>query len=578
VVTLAVAWINFLSASRWAEVPGALRGWREPWYALALATATVLAFAARRHVGQPIRLPPAATFVLLVSGTVLLATAFFGRLPVSTWGQIPFKDDWTELFQQASNGVALLRRGVVVGWNWWFLGGYPTSTDIAQNFGTVAFVPMTVFGDRLGYHILHAVLFFAVPAFVWIDLRREARDVRLIATGLACCFAGGYSGALGSSGDTNSLVGVCCCALAVSGGHAARLGSRWGGPALFLGLTLALYTHTAFAIYGGIYLLIEAIYYRDRGAVLRLAAASALALVAALPTHWESFRYPAYVSFNNTVYAPGAPTNWASLVRNLYYNVEILFLPHRWFNDYRSLANIWLPVLLVTGLLPGRSRTSFFAWTAVVTQLLLRVNTPEAGAVFDRIQHMLPMLTAPALAGFVVRCGGRRRAARGARPLRADRACRRPSRTHTPRVRSTAHGPDRGRRRHGARRSQPAPRHGRRSDPTDAHHAVRRPFRRLATQPGRTALLQSDDRRVGLECFPGTGRGRGHVRRTSCRGDAARDVRCRNGAVGRAAPVRVDGRVTRVPPREWAVRGALAWRALVTFRTPRDRRARGRHD
>ena len=141
--------------------------------------------------------------------------------------------------------------------------------------------------------------------FLWWDLRDEPRDTRLAGTALGCFFAAGYSGPLGSSGDTNSLVGVCCVILALGGSHAARRGQRWGGPVLLLGLTLALYTHAAFAIYAGIFLLIEAAYFRDWRAVGRLALASALAAVASLPTHWESLRYPEYVSFNNTVYDPG---------------------------------------------------------------------------------------------------------------------------------------------------------------------------------------------------------------------------------------------------------------------------------
>ncbi len=59
--------------------------------------------------------------------------------------------------------------------------------------------------------------------------------------------------------------------------------------------------------------------------------------------------------------------------------------------------------------MPERSRAGFYASAAVLTQLLLRLNTPEAGAGFDRIQHMLPMLTAPALAAFVLRAGGTRK-------------------------------------------------------------------------------------------------------------------------------------------------------------------------
>ena len=61
-----------------------------------------------------------------------------------------------------------------------------------------------------------------------------------------------------------------------------------------LGLTLALYSHVAFCVYAGIYLLLEAAYYRDVRALLRLAAAGVFAVIVSLPVHWESLRYPAY--------------------------------------------------------------------------------------------------------------------------------------------------------------------------------------------------------------------------------------------------------------------------------------------
>ncbi len=405
-LALTLAWVNFLTTARWAAQPGALHGWRKPWYALALVATTVLAVAARRRIGGPARIPRPVSLLLLVAGIGVLVASLLSRLPPSTWNEIPFKDDWTPLFQQAVNGAGLLRRGVVVGWNWWFLGGYPTSTDIAQNLSAVAFVPMAIFGDRLGYHVLHAGLFLAVPLLVWYDLRHEDRDTRVLAAGFACFFASGYLGIIGSSGDTNSLVGVCCAGLALIGAHAARLDRAWGGPAMMAGLTLALYTHTAFFVYAVLYLALEAVYLRDRVAAVRLVVAVTFSGIAALPVHWESLRFPDYVSFNNTVYVPGEPFSWSTFARMLYFNVEILALPQRWFNDYRSVANVWLPALLIVALTPGRSRVGFYAWLAVVTQALLRLNTPVAGAMFDRIQHMLPMLVAPALAGFVLHRAG----------------------------------------------------------------------------------------------------------------------------------------------------------------------------
>ena len=412
-LSLLLAWLNFLLTDRWSALPGALNGWRKPWYATALLAATVLTFMTRRHVGSPVRIGRAASVTFLAAGLGVLLTGVLSRLPISTWAQLPFKDDYTVLYQSAVNGVRLLERGAVVGWNWWLLGGYPTSTDIAQSFAVLMFIPVQIFGPLVGYHVLHLVVFLAIPAMVWWDIRQEDPEAALLTAGFACLFTAGYLVSIGNSGDTNSLIGVFCAGLAMIGSRAARLGKRWGGPVLLLGLTLGLYSHVAFSVYAGLYLLLEAAYYRDVRAVVRLALATALAIVISLPAHWESIKYADYVSFNNTVYSPGAPTDWAALARNVYYNVEILVFPHRWFNDYRSLTNVWLPALLVTAFLVVKApvRVGFYACAVVFTQVMLRLNTSEAGALFDRIQHMMPLIAAPALAGFVLRFAGTRRLA-----------------------------------------------------------------------------------------------------------------------------------------------------------------------
>ena len=406
-MSLGFAWINFLTTGRWADQPGALHGWRAPYYAAALAIASILLVRSRATLGRPAALGRVAA-VLCPTGFGVLLASFFCRLPASTWDQIPFKDDWPELFVQASNGVALLKRGVVVGWNWYFLGGYPTSTDIAQNFALAAFLPMALLGDRVGYHVYHLGLLLVVPVVAWWDLRQEERQAGWVTGGFAALFAAGYLSTMGSSGDTNSLTGAACASLALAGSRAAGLGRRWGAPLELAGLTLALVTHPAFFVYAGIYLLLEAAWFRDAAAGLRLVLVTALAFVAALPMHWESLAYSGYVSYNNVAYDTSAPVAWANIVRNVYYNFEILLLPHRWFNDYRSLANVWLPALVLVAWAAGRTRAGFYAAAAVLTQALLRINTPAFGAVFDRIQHMFPLLLAPALAWAVLRLSGRR--------------------------------------------------------------------------------------------------------------------------------------------------------------------------
>lgn len=406
--TLTLAWLNLLGTTRWAAVEGSINGAKRPWYAAALGIATILAVVHRRRIGQAIDAGRAAPAALLIAGAAVLITSLFARFPPSAWRMIPFDDDWTPLYHAAASGVGLLQRGVVMGWNWPFLGGYPASTDIAQSFAAHAWLPMTLFGDRIGFHVLHAIWLLSLPIFIWWDLRAEDRTTALVAAALACFLTATISVGLGKSGDVNSLAGLWSAGLALVGSRAARRGRRWGGPALALGLTAALYSHVAFAVYAGIFLALEAVYFRDRRAAARLALAAIVASVAALPVHWESLRYPAYVSFNNVVYSPGAPIDWVATLRTIYYAVEILAMPHRWFNDYRSLVNIWWPVILIVALQPARSRAGFYGWATLVTHALLRLNTVDFGAGFDRIVHMLPFLAAPALAGALVRLAGHR--------------------------------------------------------------------------------------------------------------------------------------------------------------------------
>jgi hypothetical protein len=414
---LLLAWANFLFTSKWAYLPGALNGWKRPWYAAALIASTVLLVwwwrrVLRRSIVGAGFSPPesgpakAGPYILLLGGASALIFGFFSRLPVGTWSSIPFLDDWTPLYHEAVNGVRLLERGVVVGWNWSFIGGYPTSTAISQNFGLLAFIPMQLFGDAVGYHVLHAVLFLSLPLFVWWDMRQEDRTLGLVSAGFACCFVTGLYGPIATSGDTNSLAGVFSATLALFGSRAARLGRWWGGPVLVLGLVFGLYSHVAFFIYALFFLTFECLYFRDWRAAVRLVAASAVAGIAALPLHWESLRYASYLIVNNTKYDPSGPVPWVNVLRSIYYSIELLAFPHRWFNDYRSLVNVWWPAILVLALTGTRSRVGFYAWAVLLSQVLLRFDTSDFGVIFYRVMHFFPILAAPALAGVVMRLPG----------------------------------------------------------------------------------------------------------------------------------------------------------------------------
>lgn len=404
-VALAIAWLNFLLTVKWAEIPGSLNGWKRPWYGAALLLASILVVASRR-VGRSAS--PVAQRAFITTGWLVLIVGFFAVLPPSTWHLIPFFDDWAPRFVATVDGIRLLARGVVVGWNWGLLGGYHSSADLSQGLSLIAAIPIAIFGPAVGYHLMHFGIMLAIPAIVAWDLTRDAsKDFVRVAAFLVLIGVAGFYGTLWSSGDTNSIVGVFCVVLAISASRGFERGVRWGGAVLVLALTLALYTHLGFFCYACLLLVVESAYYRNRRMFIRAAGAIVTAVLAALPMYWELIRYPAFFVTNNLVYAPG-PIHWAETIRLIYYNVEMLLFPHRWFNDYYSLTNVFWIVVAWSAWHAPKSRAGFYSLACLVVMAVSLLDVPAFGYLFARIGHLFTVFTPVALAWFIVNQSGGR--------------------------------------------------------------------------------------------------------------------------------------------------------------------------
>jgi hypothetical protein len=108
VCALAIMWLTFALATRWAHVDGSINGPKRPFFVIALLAASVFAIPALRD-RQPDRgMSRAAARVLAVSGLVFLGYCFLCWFPLSTWRQIPFLDDWPIRYQGAHD---MMRRG-----------------------------------------------------------------------------------------------------------------------------------------------------------------------------------------------------------------------------------------------------------------------------------------------------------------------------------------------------------------------------------------------------------------------------------------------------------------------------------
>jgi hypothetical protein len=404
-LSLAVWWLNVILTVRWAHVPGSIHGPKRPFFLAALVVLTVLA--CRQRTWEPVVMPRVWRWTL-AAGVLLLCAGFLTWFPPGTWRQMPFLDNWVPRYQSTIEQIALIQRGALVGWNWWFLGGYQLSSDITQSLAIPAFPFVLLFGPQLGFHLLHLVLFGAVPLLVYLDLRSsEDRESAALAAALACLLTAGYSYSAVKSGDTNALAGVSTTTLAVVAMHAAWRGRRYGAPLLAATLALTAYTHLGFFAYAVAYCTLHCVYYRDRRGAVLLAASVACALVAALPLMWENWTLPAFFSLNNVLLNPPESFQWGQFARQFYYNVEILFRPGRWFNDYTTPIRLFLPVAILLAI-QARGRVGFHAWAALATLGLLTFNYAEFGFAFSRALHILPVFTAPVLAGFIIRYAGRR--------------------------------------------------------------------------------------------------------------------------------------------------------------------------
>ena len=229
---------------------------------------------------------PRAWRWVCVAGVALLAFGLFRWFPPGTWHQIPFLDNWVPRYQSTIDQVALMRRGALVGWNWWFLGGYQLSSDLTQNLGVLAFPFVVSLGPQLGFHLLHVILFAAMPLLVFVDLRTsDDRESATLAAALACLLTAGYCFSAIRSGDTNSLAGVATTTLAILAMQVAQGRRSYGPPLLAVALALTGYTHLGFFAYAVAYCALHCVYYRDRRAAVLLAAALSVRARRRAPGH-----------------------------------------------------------------------------------------------------------------------------------------------------------------------------------------------------------------------------------------------------------------------------------------------------
>ena len=325
-----------------------------------------------------------------------------------------------------------MKHGAVVGWQWAFLGGYQTSADLSQSLAVPAWLPIALAGPTIGFHVFLALIILAIPLTVWLDIRAsDGANAGAYAAGLSAVVTGGYFATVMQSGMGNSTAGAAAVAVTLVASHAARRGRRWGGPVHGARLD-------ADALLARGFLRLRHGLPGGRGAVLSRRSrrggsviALAVAFLAALPLHWELLRYPAWFVANNLYFEAPPSFDWPWPAAQIWWATEILALPWRWFNDYGGLTNVFL-VVIAWMAWRDRTRAGFYAWATLAIVLTLRLNSPQLGLVAGRQLHLLPVLVAPALAGFIAATA--LEACPAGSVLRQSSRCLSPCPTHRSRI------------------------------------------------------------------------------------------------------------------------------------------------
>ncbi len=221
-------------------------------------------------------------------------------------------------------------------------------------------MPAALAGNTVGFHLLHLGLFAAVPALVCADCRIARWPFSTAALPEAAALAAvNYGYFLIRSGDTKLAGRRWTCTATLVSAHAAREGRRWSAVCLVLSLTLTNYAHRGFFVVAAA-LAVDAIVALDRRSAWRALVASATAWIAGLP-YVGVLAVSVVFPLQQRAVASDLPFDWKGFATSVFYNVEILARPGRWFNDYTGLANLCLPVTAFVAL-RHRDRSTFHAW------------------------------------------------------------------------------------------------------------------------------------------------------------------------------------------------------------------------
>ncbi len=108
---------------------------------------------------------------------------FFEYFPLRYFNYIVFYDDYPQRYAFLIRALQILKQGGIFGWDSKLLGGYPTVFEINDNYSFI-FLPFSIFGYRLGFHIMLLFFYLLFPFLVYFYIYELFRNKKIASTSL----------------------------------------------------------------------------------------------------------------------------------------------------------------------------------------------------------------------------------------------------------------------------------------------------------------------------------------------------------------------------------------------------------
>lgn len=332
-------------------------------------------------------LAPLSAFVFAVFFNLY---GFFKFFPLKYFDSIPFYDDYAFRFAFLVRGIEILKQGAIFGWDSKLLGGYPTVFNLTDNFHII-FLPFTVFGYRIGFHLMLLFFWLLFPFLIYSFIVERFRNKKAACISLYISFffnMSFFKVNILSWGMVNNYIAINLFVMALIFALRTKEGKRFSFLLLFLVLFFLMYAHIGIFFFTIIFIGVELLLPWRKTNFVKFIGLLLSLFLAGFNYLYYFLRYKDFFVFNTSVYRLKES---ASLINFFPVGLNLGVLYANWFS-YATLVGIFLPLLLVLLFKLDSGRKYVFYTIFILLLFSFRFSLGWVEAFLNRMIIFLPFL------------------------------------------------------------------------------------------------------------------------------------------------------------------------------------------